>query len=147
VVPDHSNEPPSAKTITVFRDPNPITRNVSYINWHPDPSLGKAVISYSILQFQQQPEGMCKDSYIWDLTNPNSPEFALTPLSQICVAHFNNKDSNIVGTGQYNGQLSLFDIRKGNRPTASTPIEVSHRCGRIIHILKYQKNTINRVFS
>mmetsp|Transcript_183 Transcript_183/g.635 ORF Transcript_183/g.635 Transcript_183/m.635 type:complete len:582 (+) Transcript_183:180-1925(+) len=126
-VADHSNEPPSAKTITVFRDPNTITRGVSYIAWHPDASLGKVVVSYSILEFQQQPENMCKDSYIWDLNNPNSPEFELSPVSQICVAHFNNKDTNVVGAGQYNGQLSLFDIRKGSRPTGVTQIENSHR--------------------
>uniref|UniRef100_A0A061RDX4 Dynein intermediate chain 2, axonemal n=1 Tax=Tetraselmis sp. GSL018 TaxID=582737 RepID=A0A061RDX4_9CHLO len=124
---DHSHEPPSVKTITVFRDPNAIKRGVSYIAWHPDPAVGKVVASYSILEFQQQPEGMCRDSYIWDLHNPNSPEFELRPLSQICVAHFNNKDSNVIGAGQYNGQLALFDIRKGNRPTVVTQIENSHR--------------------
>lgn len=126
-VADHSNEPPSAKTITVFRDPNPIARGVSYISWHPDSTLGKVVVSYSILEFQQQPENMCKHSYVWDLQNPNSPEFELHPISQVCVAHFNNKDSNIIGAGQYNGQLAIFDIRKGNRPTAVTQIENSHR--------------------
>ena len=126
-VADHSNEPPGAKTITVFHDPNPIKRGVSYISWHPDTAVGKIVVSYSILDFQQQPEGMCKNSYIWDLNNPNAPEFELQPLSQICTAHFNYKDSNIVGAGQYNGQFALFDIRKGNRTTAVTQIENSHR--------------------
>ena len=76
---DHSGEPPSAKTLTVFRDPNTVKRAATCISWNPDGGK-KVAVSYSILQFQRQPEGMSLNSYVWyflfcPLTlNPN-PKF------------------------------------------------------------------------
>jgi len=50
---DHSSEPPSAKGLAVFRDPNDIKRTATSINWHPDPAApAKLAVSYSILTFQ-----------------------------------------------------------------------------------------------
>jgi dynein intermediate chain 2 len=50
---DHSSEPPSAKGLAVFRDPNEIKRTATSINWHPDPAApAKIAVSYSILNFQ-----------------------------------------------------------------------------------------------
>jgi len=47
------SEPPSAKGLAVFRDPSPIKRTASSIDWHPDgASSGKIAVSYSILNFQ-----------------------------------------------------------------------------------------------
>eukprot|EP00878_Enallax_costatus_P034623 GHUV01038402.1.p1 GENE.GHUV01038402.1~~GHUV01038402.1.p1 ORF type:complete len:415 (+),score=109.91 GHUV01038402.1:392-1636(+) len=123
---DHSAEVPSAKTLTVFRDPNTVRRSVSSINWTPD-SGSKAVIAYSVLAFQQQPAGMSLSSYVWDLSNPNVPESELLGPSQLVCAKFNVKDSNLVGAGQYNGQFVYFDTRKGSSPVDSTPIDISHR--------------------
>ena len=37
------------------------------------------------------------------------------------------QDNNLVGAGQYNGQLAYFDVRKGNGPVEATPIDISHR--------------------
>lgn len=124
---DHTAEAPHVKTVTVFKDPNAIKRSASYVNWHPDGSVPKVVVSYSILQFQQQPAGMPLSSYVWDLNNPNTPDYELLPTSQICCARFNLKDNNLVGAGQYNGQMAYFDVRKGNGPVDATPIDVSHR--------------------
>lgn len=123
---DHSAEVPSAKTLTVFRDPNTIRRSVSSINWLPDGS-SKAVVAYSVLAFQQQPAGMSLSSYVWDLSNPNVPEAELLGPSQLVCAKFNVKDANLVGAGQYNGQFVYFDTRKGSSPVDSTPIDISHR--------------------
>jgi dynein intermediate chain 2 len=123
---DHSAEVPNAKTVTVFRDPSAIPRDASYINWHPD-GLGKAVIAYSILAFQQQPANMPLSSYVWDVSSPNTPETELLGPSQLVSARFNVKDPNLIGGGQYNGQLALFDTRKGASPVESTPIDISHR--------------------
>ncbi len=36
---DHSSEHPYARTLTVFRDPSPVKRSVSYISWYPDGTL------------------------------------------------------------------------------------------------------------
>ena len=72
---DHSSEPPSAKGMAVFRDPNTVKRQASSINWHPDSS--KLVVTYSVLNFQdpRTGDGMSTSSYIWDIHNPNSPEY------------------------------------------------------------------------
>ncbi len=47
-------EPPSAKGLAVFRDPNPIKRSVTSINWHPEISSSKIAASYSITNFQDE---------------------------------------------------------------------------------------------
>lgn len=84
-------------------------------------------VAYSILEFQQQPEGSPMSSYIWDVTNPNTPDFELTPQSQLTCINFNLKDTSLVGAGQYNGQFAYFDVRKGSTPVEVSPIEHSHR--------------------
>jgi dynein intermediate chain 2 len=123
---DHSAEAPSAKTIAVFKDPAAIKRSVSSVHWLPD-SGTKAVVAYSILDFQQQPAGMSLSSYVWDLGNPNVPDAELLAPSQLVTAKFNVKDGNIVGAGQYNGQFTCFDTRKGISPVDSTPMDICHR--------------------
>jgi len=123
---DHSSEQPFAKTLTVFRDPNKIKRSASYISWYPD-GARKLAVAYAILQFQEQPEGMPIQSYIWDVNNPNVPEMELTPSSQIVCLNYNPKDANILVAGQYNGQIAYWDTRKSSRPIDSSPIENSHR--------------------
>ncbi len=52
---DHSAEVPNVKTITVFKDPSNLARSASYVNWHPDASVPKVAISYSILQVSHVP--------------------------------------------------------------------------------------------
>ena len=40
----------------------------------------------SLSQFQQQPSGMPLSSYVWDVSNPNTPDYEMTPSSQICCS-------------------------------------------------------------
>ena len=126
-VADHSTEQPYAKTLTVFRDPSPIKRAASYISWSPDSSAAKCAIAYSILGFQEQPEGMSKRSYIWDVNAPNKPDFYMRSPSQLCCVNYNPKDPHILSGGLYNGQVAYYDTRKGHNPVDLSPIEKSHR--------------------
>jgi dynein intermediate chain 2 len=123
---DHSSEQPYARTLTVFRDPSAVKRSVSYISWYPDGAppaahapraharaaraltrasacaatgARKVAVAYSIMHFQQQPEGMPCSSYIWDVNNPNTPDFELSAASQLCCCNYNPKDPNIVSGG------------------------------------------------
>ena len=48
---DHSSEPPSAKTLSVFKDPEAVKRTVSSISWYPDGGK-KLAVAFSIMQFQ-----------------------------------------------------------------------------------------------
>ncbi len=123
---DHSGEPPSAKTLTVFRDPNAVKRTATCISWYPD-GARKVAVSYAILQFQRQPEGMSLSSYVWDVHNPNYPELELTPASPLCCIEYNPKDPHIMIGGCYNGLLQYWDDRKGSAAIESSPIEKSHR--------------------
>jgi dynein intermediate chain 2 len=49
---EYYSEPPSAKGLAVFRDPSPVKRNATSIDWHPEISSSKIAVSYSILNFQ-----------------------------------------------------------------------------------------------
>lgn len=54
---DHSSEPPSAKGLAVFRDPQykpQLQRTATSINWHPEGAY-KIAVSYSVLTFQARP--------------------------------------------------------------------------------------------
>ena len=55
------------------RDPPDICkRSVSELSWHVEGPT-KLAVSYAISRFQQTPEKMRTNSYIWDLMNPNAP--------------------------------------------------------------------------
>merc|ERR1719453_1436800 len=81
-VSDHSGEPPSAKGLAVFRDPNAVKRTATRINWHPDGPT-KIAVSYSILNFQD-PRFMSAripvSSYIWLVTYYDLRRQVSTPL-------------------------------------------------------------------
>jgi len=98
-------------------------------------ALLQVAVAYSILEFQQQPDNCPMSSYIWDVTNPNTPDFELTPQSQLTSINFNLKDTSLVGAGQYNGQFAYFDMRKGSTPVEASPIEHSHRSAHTIRWL------------
>lgn len=120
-----STEPPSCKTLCVFRDKNSIKRSATSISWHPD-DPHKMAVAYSILQFQQMPDKMPLSSYIWDVTNPNDRAMELTPQSPICCLAYNPRTPDAIVGGCYNGMLSFWDVRKGSTPVESTVLEQSH---------------------
>eukprot|EP00793_Prasinoderma_coloniale_P004648 PRCOL_00000409-RA len=122
---DHSSEQPYAKTMTIFRDPSPIQRSAQYISWYPD-GARKVAVAYSIMQFQGQPEGMNTSSYIWDVSNPITPDQELKAPSQLCSINYNPKDPNVLLGGMYNGQMAFWDTRKGASAVDASPIEKSH---------------------
>jgi dynein intermediate chain 2 len=130
--PEHLSENINTKTVMIFKDPNNIKRAVTNISWHPDAATEMRVgTSYAQLRFQQMPPNMPKQSYIWNLNNPNKPEKTLEPPSPLCTMAFNHKNYDIVVGGSYNGSLSFFDLRKGHssgviKPTDTTILEKSH---------------------
>lgn len=117
---------PEAKSVNVFRDPNEIKRPATSISWHPD-SGRKLAVAYSVLDFQKAPAGTSLESYIWDIERPTAHEMALTPSSPLVSLEYNPKEGNVLIGGQYNGQIAIWDTRKGSRPMEVSPIEKSHR--------------------
>jgi dynein intermediate chain 2 len=143
---NHCLEPPSAKGLAVFRDPSPVKRSATSINWHPEINSSKLAVSYSVMNFQdnrladpQFPvsvsvfQGQCFplnkssfsqhylslhiQSYIWDITNSNKPLVELAPPSSLCCLRFNPKSTDTLVGGCHNGLITCFDLRKPNRPT------------------------------
>ena len=87
-------------------DPNTIKRAASSVSWYPD-SGHKIAIAYSVLQFQQMPESMSMDSYIWDVENPSTPDQTITPSSPLVCLKYNPKDPHILVGGSYNGLVCM----------------------------------------
>lgn len=130
---DHSSEPPSAKGLAVFRDPNEIKRTATSINWHPDPSISKLAVSYSCLNFQDSryynssstsssssSNKLSNQSYIWDILNPNTPDIELSSASPLCCIRYNSKNTDTLISGSYNGLISFYDLRRSGNPISST---------------------------
>ncbi|TPX68025.1 hypothetical protein SpCBS45565_g03401 [Spizellomyces sp. 'palustris'] len=121
-----SVETPSAKSLNVYRDPNPLKRAATYVSWYPDDGH-KIAVAYSMLQFQSMPANMSYDSYIWDVENPNTPDQTLTPPSPLVSIKYNPKDPHVLVGGCYNGLISYWDTRKGSFPVDTSAVDRSHR--------------------
>lgn len=87
--PEALSESITTKTMMIFKDPNPIKRAATKIAWHPDASELRVGVAYSMLRFQQMPQDMPRESYIWNLNDPNFPEKTLLAPSPLCSLAFN----------------------------------------------------------
>uniref|UniRef100_A0A7N6FGR4 Dynein, axonemal, intermediate chain 2b n=2 Tax=Anabas testudineus TaxID=64144 RepID=A0A7N6FGR4_ANATE len=142
---EESLEPPSAKTINVFRDPNEVKRTVTGLSWHPDGGR-KLAAAYSCLEFQRATRDMSLDSYIWDIENPNRPEMTLKPASPLVCLDYNPKDPHTLVGGSYNGQIAYWDTRRGSQPVELCSVEQSHR-DPVYKIIWLQSKTGTDAFS
>lgn len=123
---EHITENISTKTLMLFKDnPGICKRGVSEVSWHAE-NMNKLATSYSINRFQQTPDKMNTDSYIWDLNFPNQPEISLNCTSAVSNISFNHKLTDIVGGGCANGVVAIWDSRKGKDPVAMSHVEQSH---------------------
>lgn len=127
----HLSESITTKTLMIFKDPNEFKRSATSLTWHPEVSELRLGVTYAMLRFQQMPNDMPKESYIWNLNNPNFPEKTLLAPSPLTCMAFNHKNADIVVGGCYDGSLSFFDTREGNskgviRPVMTTFLENSH---------------------
>lgn len=138
-------DPPFAKTVNVYRDPNPVKRTCTSLSWYPDEGH-KLAIAYSNLQFQKTPSNMAIDSYIWDVENPNVPDQVITPSSPLVCLKYNPKDPHVLVGGSYNGLVAYWDTRKGSYPVDSSIIAKSHR-DPVYNIAWIQSKTGSEFFS
>jgi dynein intermediate chain 2, axonemal len=67
-----------------------------------------------VLQFQGSQEGMCIDSYIWDVENSNVPDLTLAPPSPLVCLKYNPKDPHVIVAGCYNGLVGKIK-KKGTK--------------------------------
>lgn len=122
---DYASEPPSCKTVVVFKTPEDIKRAANKICWHPD-LANKVAVSYSVTQFQQMPDRMPLNSYIWDVNHPNEPDATISPRSPLCCLVYNPRSPDQLIGGSYNGMIGFWDLRKGSQPTSCSVLENSH---------------------
>ena len=117
--------PPSAKTVTVFKDPSSVKRTAASLSWLGDGK--KLAVAYCNLRFQTSTEGMSTASHIWDIQNPNEPLESLVPQSPLCSIEYYTKDPHLIAGGSYNGVVQYWDTRTPSRPAGKSNIEESHK--------------------
>jgi len=89
----------------------------------------KVAVAYSVLRFQQMPDHMPTQSYIWDINDPNVPDCTLLSTSPVTSIAFNHKNVDQIAGGCYNGLVAYWDLKqKGGSALSSkaAPIELSH---------------------
>ncbi|CAF3613219.1 unnamed protein product [Rotaria socialis] len=122
---DDYDEPFTVKTANLYSYNSNINQMVNHISWQPD---GQRKIAVSYCNFDYSPAIMSKiDSLVWDIQYPNKPELILKPNSSLSSVEFNQKDAQQILAGCLNGQVCIFDLRKGNTPVEQSSIEFSHR--------------------
>jgi len=69
------------------------------------------------------PDNMETKAYVWDLNNPNSPDGTLYSPSPLTTVMYNNKLSDVIGGGCYNGLSAIWDIKEGKKkPVWVSPV-------------------------
>lgn len=122
---DEAMGPPSAKVVSVFKDPSAEKRAAASISWQHDGR--KFAVGYARLRFQSMTSTMNTNSHIWDTMNPNEPSETLVTPSPLCSVEFYTKDPHMIAGGSWNGVVQYWDIRQPNRPAAKSRIEESHK--------------------
>ncbi|XP_044269333.1 dynein intermediate chain 3, ciliary [Tribolium madens] len=116
----------SARTVNVYQDQSTPTRPVTHISWSPD-NQTKLAVSHCNLSFQAVVPNQTTHSYIWEVENPNLPLHILKPEHPIVCLEYNQKDPNSLVSGMFNGQVAVWDTRKGHEPVELSVIENSYR--------------------
>lgn len=86
-------------------------------------------ISHCNVNFQEDPNTVdaFKQSYIWEIENPNAPLFTLEPPSSCLCLEYSQKDPTSLVAGLFSGQVAAWDTRSGTAPVAASDREVGHR--------------------
>ncbi|XP_055692892.1 dynein intermediate chain 3, ciliary-like [Lutzomyia longipalpis] len=115
----------TSRTVNVYRDPSKTPRNVTHLSWSPD--SGKLAVSHCNRDFHEDRSAQCKNSYIWEIENPNAPLQTFEPPSAIICLEYNQKDPSSLVSGMFSGQVAGWDTRQGRKAVSITDREVSHR--------------------
>jgi len=103
------------KTLMIFKDPNQIKRAITKFDWKVDGGEHRLAVAYAQLRFQQEPPNMPKNSYIWNLNDPNKPEFTIEADSPLCALSWHHKIQDCLATGSYNGSVAIYDLRTAKK--------------------------------
>ncbi|CAG9806675.1 unnamed protein product [Chironomus riparius] len=135
-----------SRTMYVYKDVEETPRPISHLSWSGDGG-SKLAITYCDTNFQKYAFGRVSfNSYIWETENPNRPLYTISPTSPSTCIEYHQKDTNILVSGQQNGQCCTFDTRAGPYCVASTPREICHR-ESVNSVLWINSKTGNECFS
>lgn len=123
--PDALVENLNLKTVALFKDISDEPRTVTKIGWHPEGPT-KFVGSYCSLRFQRMTDEMSTSSHVWDVNERNLPLLSLKTQSPMICCQYNNKSSDLLIGGCYNGIINHFDLRRGPTPCLKSQVETSH---------------------
>lgn len=104
----------SSRTVNVYRDPAPKKRPVTHISWSPD-NGSKIAVSHCDTSALCEPNETA--SYIWEVENPNRPLYTLSAQSSSICLEYNSKESNMLISGMFNGQVAAWDVRASKEPS------------------------------
>ncbi|CAF1683368.1 unnamed protein product [Adineta ricciae] len=138
------DEPFNVKTVNLYNHQSNLNQMVNHMSWQPD-GQRKIAVSYSNLEFtpiQTNPI----DSLVWDIEDANKPESILKSNSSLTTAEFNPKDTNQILAGCTNGQVCIFDLRKGSSSAEQSLREFSHHA-TVRNALWLQSKTGTEFFS
>ncbi|XP_024084195.1 dynein intermediate chain 2, axonemal [Cimex lectularius] len=103
------------RTVNVFRDMCTPKRPVSHISWSPDQG-SRLAVTHANLNFQHDLSENLHHSYIWHIENPNKPELVIDAGVPVVCLEYNPRDLNNLVGGLGNGQVAIWDIRRGSQP-------------------------------
>ena len=83
---------------------------------------------------------------LWLLEDLSKADATLSSNFPICSLRYSTKDVNLVIGGQYNGQVSLWDIRRGKMPVERSVLAESH-ADPAYKVLWVQSKTNTEFFS
>lgn len=80
----------------------------------------------------QQLNLQASSSYIYDVSNSNTPDFELlasnsSSNSALTSLRYSSKDGYIIFAGLYNGQVGFYDVRKSHHIIDTSEITLSHK--------------------
>lgn len=129
-------EAPFLNTITVLKKSNRALHSphqrAHTLSWCPDHNPGKLAVAYTNTGHSYQSQNdltECDGSQlcvVYDISKPLSPvSTLLTSSDPLCMA-YSWKDIQILGIGTSHGECSIYDLRQGSAPIASTLARQGH---------------------
>jgi hypothetical protein len=114
------------KTLARFKDSSGRRRPVSCIAWRkgPEPCVVLTHCSSEFLGMYGEP---CRDAYVFDLQQANSPSATLGSPDHLTTVDCNDRTPSVVGAGCYQGQVCYWDTRQPCcQPAGITHFSSSH---------------------
>lgn len=113
-----ATDPPSAKGLAVFRDPCPVPRAATMLNWHPE-GHGKLAVAYSLLNFQVRGSEVVVMGWLVWTTHIYMPKPNHKQQDPRFLASSSSSSTTTSSSGRYASNPTssfIWDVHSPNRP-------------------------------